>query len=77
MTAFRILGVTMSPLHCRNEEFNELICENGTISAYTIKYADASFRISGLPPSHTGSFPLMESPIRHKSPDTSRATNNP
>ena len=33
MIAFRILGVTMSPLHCRKDEFKELICENGTISA--------------------------------------------
>ena len=33
MIAFRILGVTISPLHCKNAEQSELSCENGTISA--------------------------------------------
>ena len=42
MAAFKMLGVSISPLHCKNDEFSELSCENGIISAYTMKYFEAS-----------------------------------
>ena len=32
MAAFRILGVSISPQHCRNAELMETSCENGIIS---------------------------------------------
>ena len=31
MAAFKMLGVSISPLHCKYDEFSELICENGII----------------------------------------------
>ena len=42
MAAFKMLGVSISPLHCKYDEFSELICENGIINAYTMKYFEAS-----------------------------------
>ena len=77
MTAFNTLGVIISPQHCRNEEQSELNCENGTMKAYTRKYFDASSQIAASPPSHTGSFPLITAPSRHKSPDTRSASTRP
>ncbi|OLA81846.1 MAG: hypothetical protein BHW44_11600 [Roseburia sp. 40_7] len=54
MTAFKILGVTISPLHCKNADVREFNCENGIISEYTKKYAVASGQIAGSPPSTIG-----------------------
>ena len=72
-----MLGVSISPLHCKNDEFSELICENGIISAYTMKYFEASYRIAGSPPSHVGSILWMESPNAHKIPATHSAVHRP
>lgn len=54
MMAFNILGVTISPLHCKNADVREFNCENGIISEYTKKYAVASGQIAGSPPSTIG-----------------------
>ena len=48
MTAFKILGVTISPLHCKNADVREFNCENGIISEYTKKYAVASVSYTHL-----------------------------
>lgn len=37
MAAFRMLGVTISPLHWRKDEVSEFSCEKGSISAKTRK----------------------------------------
>ena len=37
MTAFKILGVTISPLHCRKDDISELSWENGSMTANIIK----------------------------------------
>lgn len=37
MTAFKILGVTISPLHCRKDDISELSWENGSMMANIIK----------------------------------------
>ena len=37
MTLFRMLGVRISPLHCKKEAASELSCKNGTMSANTRK----------------------------------------
>ena len=55
MKAFRRLGVTISPLHCKNADVREFNCENGIISEYTKKYAVAFGQIAGSPPSAIGS----------------------
>ena len=55
ITAFKILGVTISPLHCKKEDDRELSWEKGSIRANTKKYSVASFRMPGSPPSHAGS----------------------
>ena len=55
MTAFKILGVTISPLHCKNADVREFNCENGIISEYTKKYAVAFGQIAGSPPNRIGS----------------------
>ena len=77
IAALSTLGVTISPLHCKNAEQSELSCENGTISANTIKYADASAQISCAPPSQPGRCGLSPTPIRQSSPDTISAAINP
>ena len=55
MTAFKILGVTISPLHCKNDDVREFNCEKGIISEYTKKYAVAFGQIAGSPPNRIGS----------------------
>ena len=55
MTAFKILGVTISPQHCKKDDAREFNCENGIISEYTKKYAVASGQIAGSPPNAIGS----------------------
>ena len=77
IAALSTLGVTISPLHCKNAEQSELSCENGTISANTIKYADASAQISCAPPSQPGRCGLSPTPVRHSNPDTISAATMP
>ena len=77
MAALSILGVTMSPLHCRKPEHSELSCEKGSISANTRKYADASARIASSPPSQAGRLPLISAPVRHRRPARHTAVTRP
>ena len=37
MTAFKMLGVTMSPEHCKNDEVSEFSWENGSMRANIMK----------------------------------------
>ena len=77
MPAFRRLGVSISPQHCKNDAQRELSCENGSMNAKTRKYAEASRRMAASPPSHSGSRPLMSTPSRQSSPETQNAAASP
>ena len=77
MTAFKILGVTISPLHCKNADVREFNCENGIISEYTKKYAVAFGQIAGSPPNRIGSGWLSKRPLKAKRPEMLRALIRP
>ena len=55
MTAFKMLGVSISPAHCKKDDVSEQSCVNGSIQEKLKKYRPASPVISASPLSQTGS----------------------